>query len=250
MIFLEILFIVSLIECLIAWVWFIILGFRANKTWGFSIVFLTPITPFMFALRFTRKARKAIYCYVISLIALVILNSYIVYSRVNFYENIWQEITAKAMQVATIEVPSLFDFRDLFSNNTVEALAPKVKARPVLTRSAVIQKKAYHVPIKRAKPKPYSYYKKIKPSSDYKKTKRHLDTKKLTPKKRGYQAVSIGVLTQYINKKIMITTTRVQHKGRLISVTESTVLIKKRVSSGFVTMPIKKNKIKHVKIYL
>ncbi|MCK5871356.1 MAG: hypothetical protein KAG26_00900 [Methylococcales bacterium] len=232
MIFLEILFIVSLIECLITWVWFIILGFQANKVWGFSIVFLSPVTPFMFALRFARKARKAIYYYVITLIFFVSLNTYIYYDGNYFYENSWQKITKLATQITTVEIASLFDFNGLFETDTTEVLVPEIKTRPVLMRSAVIEKKARSIPTKKSEPKPYSYY------------------KKPTPNKQSYQVISVEALAPYMNKKIIITTSVVQHKGRLVSVTASTVLIKKQTSGGSVTMPIKKNKIKQIKIYL
>ncbi|MCK4493756.1 MAG: hypothetical protein KAU26_06850 [Methylococcales bacterium] len=232
MIFLEILFIVSLIELLITWIWFIILGFRANKVWGFSIVFLFPIMPFIFSLRFARKARKAIYYYVIALVVFVSLNTYIFYGNVTFYENIWQKITILATQVTAVEIEPSFDFNGIFEHYVTEAPAPERKVQRLVARPIKVKKKVYQAPVKHAEPKPSSYY------------------KKPTPKKPAYQIISIGVLAYYFNKKIIITTSVVQHKGRLISVTASTVFIKKHVSGGFVSMAIKKNKIKQIKIYL
>lgn len=236
MIFLEILFVVSLIEFVITWVWFIILGFRANKIWGLSIVFLSPITPFMFASRFARKARKAIYYYVITLVVFVSVNTYINNTNVRFYKNLWQKITVLSTQITTVKIEPSFNFDGIFATNTTDE-TPEIKIKPVITKSRKVKKKSYYAPAKKTEPKPYSYYKKAKP-------------KKSTPKKQGYQVVSIGSLEQYINKKIIITTSTVQHKGRLISVTASRVLIKKQASGGSVTMPLKKNKIKQIKIYL
>ena len=54
----------------------------------------------------------------------------------------------------------------------------------------------------------------------------------------------------YVNKNIIATTSRKKHKGKLLSVTSSVLLIKKRSSGGSVSMPIKKSKIIKTEVYL
>ena len=234
--FLEILFVVSFIELLITWVWFLILGFRANKTWGFLVLLLFPITPFMFASRFPRKARKAIYYYVVTLIFFGLMTSYIYFYKPKFYDRFWG-ILDTIKEITRIDSKKTqLNFDELFSTNDNTQDASKLQAiSPSKTKSVTVKKVIRHKSIEKPLPKakPYAYYR-----------------AKRKAKKQGYKTVSMNDLTQYINKKVIVSTPLVQHKGRLLSVTSSTIRVKKQASGGSVTMPIKKNKITHFKVYL
>jgi hypothetical protein len=235
---------VSLIELLITWIWFLILGFRASKTWGISILLFFPITPFMFAFRFTRKARKAIHYYGVTLIFFSIINAYIIFFKPNFYENSSATLT-QINEIATrIQQTTSVNFGEFFSTITDETgeneeeidirILPPIKS-PAMKKVTPRPVRQVLFPIA----KPYSYYKK-KPSKTIPKPK----------KQPRYKTVSIHEIGHYMTKKVLITTSVIQHKGRLISVTSSTVSIQKQTSGGSVTMPIQKNKIKHIKVYL
>ncbi len=212
---LEILFILCFIGNLITWVWFIILGFRANKLWGFSIVFLSPVTPFMFASRFARKARKAIYYYIIALFASISLTLYIHFFTVDFYRNFLEKITPEKVEVvAKKPEPELI--------SPIEEEKPKENLKSELEIKTPVTEN-----IKPVQPKP--------------------DKK---PKRRHYKEVNINSIHLYVNKNIIATTSRTKHKGKLLSATPSALLIKKRASGGSVSMPIEKSKIIKIEVYL
>ncbi len=205
--FLEILFIISLVSILITWIWFIVLGFRANKAWGFSIVFLSPIAPFMFASRFARKARQAVYYYMITLLIFISCVVYIHFSTVNFYKSLLEKITESPAEVIIEKTPPIININEPLTQEN-----QKVNLEI---------KEPIQAPVK------------IKPQ----------------PKKHSYKQVSIGSIHIYINKRIIITTSRTKHKGKLLSITPSSLSIRKRSAGGSVTMPIKKNKIIKLEVY-
>jgi hypothetical protein len=209
--FLELLFIISISTLFISWSWFIILGFRANKFWGFSIIFLSPITPIMFASRFARKARRAIYYYTLTLVSFIFLNLYIQLATVDFYKKFLEKISQQTVELVNNQ-----------PTTPIENIPPEeYQSLKASTINA-----------------PTSKQPKTKPKSNN------------TPKKHGYKIVNINLIHHYINKKVMITTAIKKHNGRLNSTTASTVLIKKRLAKGSVTMPIKKSKIIKIEVYL
>ena len=218
---LETLFITCFIASFITWVWFIFLGFRANNIWGFSIVFLSPVTPFMFASRFARKARRAIYYYIITLFALISLIIYIHFFTIDFYSNFLEKINSEEVEVV-IEKPK----PEITTN--VEEIIPKENLEPNSEiKVPVIEETVEVKPQLKPKPK--------------------LDKK---PKRRSYKEVNINTIHLYINKNIIATTSRTKHKGKLLSVDSSALMIKKRSAGGSVRMPIKKNKIIKTEVYL
>ncbi len=215
--FLEILFIACFTGGFITWAWFIILGFRANNIWGFSIVFLSPVSPFMFASRFARKARRAIYYYIIALFMLLSLTLYIHFFTLDFYTNFLEKIKPEDIEVV-IEKPE----PEIITN--VEEIIPKenLESNPEI-KVPIIEEVV-----------------EIKPQLK-------LDKK---PKRRSYKEVNINTIHLYINKNIIATTSRTKHKGKLLSVDSSALMIKKRSKGGSVSMPIKKNKIIKTEVYL
>lgn len=217
---LEILFIVCLVGNFITWVWFIILGFRANNIWGGAIVFLSPIAPFMFASRFARKARKAIYYYIIALFLLISLMGYIHFFTIDFYSNFLEKIHPEEVEVI-VEEPKLEIIRAIEEKvQPQENLEPHHEIPPPIIEETV----------------------EIKPQ-----LKPKLDKK---PKRRRYKEVNINTIHLYINKNIIATTSITKHKGKLLSVNSSVLIIKKRSTGGSVTMPIKKTKIIKTEVYL
>ena len=219
---LEILFIVCLIGNFITWVWFIILGFRANNIWGISIVFLSPVSPFMFASRFARKARRAIYYYIIALFILISLMGYIHFSTIDFYSNFLEKIHPEEVEVI-VEEPKL---------EIIRAIEEKVQPQENIEPHHEIKSPIIEETVE------------IKPQS---KPKPKLDKK---PKRRRYKEVNINTIHLYINKNIIATTSITKHKGKLLSINSSVLMIKKRSTGGSVTMPIKKTKIIKFEVYL
>lgn len=230
--FLEILFIISIIELLITWVWFIILGFRANKIWGFSIIFLSPISPFMFASRFARKARQAIYYYVVSLAIFIMLLFYIQFFTLDFYTNFLKKIIPEpdpiVITVEEVDIkppvtkPSEIDIEVIENSipETVDTEDPVTDEAPV-PEVPVIEK---------VEPEVKPVIKK--------------------PKKRSYKPVNLKDIQKYVYKKVIVYTSRKKHKGKLMSVTSSNLVIRKRVGGGKASMPIKRSKIIKVEVYL
>jgi hypothetical protein len=214
---LEILFIACFTASFITWVWFIFLGFRANKIWGFSIVFLSPVAPFMFASRFARKARRAIYYYIITLFVFVSLTVYIYFFTIDFYTNFLEKIKSEEVVIEKLEYEII---------TSVEEIRPKENLAPNLEKKVPIVEETVGI-----KPRP-------KPELDKK------------PKRRSYKEVNINMIHLYINKNIIATTSRTKHKGKLLSVDSSVLMIKKRSAGGSVTMPIKKIKIIKTEVYL
>lgn len=223
--FLEILFSLNIIAILIVWVWFIILGFRANKAWGFSIIFLTPVTPFMFASRFARKARRAIYYHVIAWFIVVCLGVYIQFFTVNFYRTFFWKLAPESLvvlinePVEEIKTPVVEnqeidpEIIEDVSDETVEEFVVDETIEEPVADEAVVESK---------------------PKST----------------KRSYQMVSIQDVRLYVGKKVIVSTAYKKHKGRLSAVTASSVVIKKYIAGGSTSMPIKKNKIIKVEVYL
>ena len=214
---LEIFFIACFTASLITWSWFIVLGFRANNIWGVSIVFLSPITPFMFASRFARKARKAIYYYIISLFTLISLMLYINFFTIDFYTNFLEKIKPEEIKVV-VETPEPIII------TSVEEIIPKENLKPTPEIPPPTIEKTIEI-----KPK-------TKPDKK--------------PKRHRYKEVNINTIHLYINKSIIATTSRTQHKGKLLSVTSSALMIKKRIAGGSASLPIQKHKIIKTEVYL
>ncbi len=209
--FLEILFIVGIIAVLITWGWFVILGFRANLAWGVSIIFLSPVTPFMFASRFARKARKAIYYYTISLLFLSLIAGYIQFATVDFY--------------------TLF-FKKFIPDEPVIVLPekkPEVET-PQEIEVEIIEEPEIEEPVE------------VVPES--------AEVKPEKPKKRSYKVVNMQDMRLYIGKRVIVSTSTKKHKGKLLKATSSELVVRKRMSGGSTSMPIKKNKIRKVEVYL
>ncbi|MDQ7090890.1 MAG: hypothetical protein Q9M50_09615 [Methylococcales bacterium] len=226
--FLEILFTLSSLAMFITWGWFMMLGFRANKAWGLSIIFLSPIAPFMFASRFARKARRAIYYYMITLFAFILLTAYIHFSTINFYRNLLGKIGQESIvenqyETQTAEIEQVLPQEDQINSPDINKEILR-KEPPTIEASPVIEERII-LPAVKTEPR-----------------------KK--PKRRGYKPVQLNSIHQYLNKRIIITTAIKTHKGKLSSVTALTLLIKKRSSSGSVVMPIKKSKIIKIEVYL
>lgn len=213
--FLEILFITCFIANFITWAWFVFLGFRANNIWGISVVFLSPVAPFMFASRFARKARRAIYYYIITVSIFVSLIVYIHFFTIDFYTNFWEKIKSEAI---VIEEPK----PEIITN--VKEILPKKDLDANLEIKVPMEEETVEV---KPQPKP--------------------DKK---PKRRHYKEVNMSSISLYIKKNIIVTTSRTKHKGKLLSVDSSVLLIKKRSSGGSVSMPIKKSKIIKIEVYL
>lgn len=211
---LDMLFTISIIPLLVTWGWFIILGFQANKVWGFSIIFLSPVTPFMFASRFARKARGVFYYYIASIVIFVVATLYIQFVSVDFYPNLLKKITFEEIVTIDNKVESdttVFSTDEVDETDETEdevTLEPEITEEIVETAPEVI--------------------KKSKPS---------------------YKPINIGEAHRYLDKKIIIYTSIKKHKGRLMSVTGSELVVKKFIGRGKVLMPIEKSKIVKVEIY-
>ncbi|NOQ35667.1 MAG: hypothetical protein GQ569_07195 [Methylococcaceae bacterium] len=237
--FLEILFIINLVAISILWVWFIILGFRANKLWGLSIVFLNPVTPFMFASRFARKARRAIYYHVVVWVVFAIFAAYIQFATVDFYKTFLFKVAPESLVILIDKTkvvkdisPSITDTQEvdvkIIDDSVIDdsVIDDEVIEIPIIdnevTEEPVIEDPIIEKPIE------------IKPKS----------------KKRSYKVVNMQDMRLYIGKKVKVSTSTKKHKGKLSSVTKSSLVIKKRLSGGSTLMPIKKNKIIKIEVYL
>jgi hypothetical protein len=73
-----------------------------------------------------------------------------------------------------------------------------------------------------------------------------------TPPKppRRYKVVNIEEIGAYIGKKVIISTSTVQHQGKLLSANSGRLEIKKSLSGGSLIMSVPKGKIKKVEVYL
>ncbi len=211
---LEILFILSIITIVITWIWFVILGFKANKNWGFGILLNPLITPFIFTVRFTRKSRKIIYYYVASLLFFIGLQIYIYTATTNFYFDFANTISS-IFQVETsdsepIEVEAINPDVSIIESKETINLDPVVKAPKII------------------KPKVKTLPK---------------------PKTRSYKTVKLGTASNYLYKKIIITTAHKKHKGILYSSNNNELKIKQKIQGGTIIMGIKRSKILSVKVY-
>ena len=90
---LEIVFIVNVIALLAFWGWFVFVGFNTSRGWGLGLVFLFPLSPFMFAYRFERKTRKIIYYFAASLLVFAALNSWIYFATIDFFPTFTHKFT-------------------------------------------------------------------------------------------------------------------------------------------------------------
>lgn len=211
---LEILFIISSLGLLVMWGWFVRLGFQANRSWGCSILFLFPISPFLFAYRFERKTRKIIYYFILSLLFFSGVTAYAIAFRPDFFPNLAHKLIA-----LTPTFPA---------KTKIEPVKPLEEPKPVAETEVI------------AEPEPEV----IEPVAPVKVEKRH------TIRQKHYEVVSVSSLGSYIGKKVRLTTSNVVHEGHLVSVSGGQVEIKKGGFGASATMPISKNKISKVEVYL
>ena len=227
---LEILFIIGIVELLIIWVWFIIMGFQANKAWGFSMIFFSPITPFMYASRFARKARRAIYYYVVSLVALISLVLYIHFATIDFYTTfltklIPKEIITSTTPATNTEIP----------NNDQREIEVEIIGSTDHIEDEDENETDTETDIN---------------TETNTENETEQPEEKYKPQKRSYKVVDMKDMRLYLGKKVIITTSTKRHSGYLNSATSSALIIRKRLGGGSTTMPIKKNKIQKVEVYL
>lgn len=211
---LEILFILSIIAIVITWIWFVILGFKANKNWGFGILFNPLITPFIFTVRFTRKSRKIIYYYAASLLFFIGLQIYIYTATTNFYVDFINKIT----NLFQVETNNSKPFEVETINSDVSIIEPEeeISLDPVIKAPKII------------KPEVKTLQK---------------------PKTRSYKTVKLATASNYLYKKIIITTANKKHKGILYSASNNELKIKQKIQGGTIIMGIKRSKILTVKVY-
>ena len=211
---LEIVLMLSSIAILITWVWFIVLGFKANKLWGFSLIFLFPISPFMFANRFGRKSRRIIYYYILSLLMMSGVQVYIHFATVEFYPNLADKLINLFPEKQPEPEAVIEDSVENLKEIEIEIIEPVEETTETV--------EIIELPEPPPKPKP----------------------------KRSYKVVNINDMKQYIGKRIIITTTRKPRKGTLVSVGSGKLKIRERRSSGSSIMGISQHKILKVEVYL
>jgi hypothetical protein len=214
---LEIFFILSTLGLATVWGRFVLVGFQTSRFWGLLLLFCFPISAFIFVYRFERKTRKLIYHFIISLVLFLALTIYALTFRVDFFK--------------TLATHS----RDLLPTfSTPERVAEKKPQRPPAKPTPITPPVVIAVPKVDAPPAEIAVPEQPKPK----------------PKQHGYQSVSLDALTNYVGKKVRITTATVVHEGRLLSVQNGQVEIKKLLSGGSVTMTVNKSSILQVKVYL
>lgn len=210
----EILFMTSVLTVLIVWIWFVVLGFRTSRGWGAALIFLFPVSPFLFAYRFERKTRHTIYYLIGSLVFFALIMGYI--------------------QFATS-----VDFFDKFADKIVNAM-------PKLDSSTEPKVKNLNLPPPAYIPPPLPDTPEVKPELP----PTVVETPKPSVASHGYKTIDIGSIGSYIGKKVVVTTSSVQHRGKLTSVDGAQIEIKKEIAGGTTIMPIKKSKITKIEVYL
>lgn len=207
----EIIFTISTISLLVTWGWFILLGFRTSRIWGAGLIFLFPISPFMFAYRFERKTRQAISYFIGTLAFFILLMLYIYFTDVEFFSTFSQkiskslprlELSFKSKKVKPLNLPPPTPIpppRTVVPEQTTETI---IKAPPVSAPS------------------------------------------------RRYKTIDIGSAQNYVGKNVIITTAIVEHRGKLTSVDNTQIEIRKQMEGGSILMGIKKSKIEKLEVYL
>jgi len=213
---LEILFIISSLGLIVMWGWFVRLGFQANRSWGCSILFLFPISPFAFAYRFERKTRKIIYYFILSLLFFAGVTAYAIAFRPDFFPNLAHKLVSLAPTFPTKSSPEPV------------AVKPIEQPKPVAETEVI------------AEPTPEV----IAPIVPAVEEKRHF------ARQKHYEEISLTSLADYIGKKVRLTTANVVHEGRLISISGGQVEIKKGGGGASATLPISKSKISKAEVYL
>ena len=214
---LEIFFILSTLGLVTVWGRLVLVGFQTSRFWGLLLLFCFPISAFIFVYRFERKTRKLLYHFIISLVLFLALTIYALTFRVNFFTTF---ATHSRHLLPTFSTPE----------PVAEKKPPPLPAKPApITPPVVIETPKVDAP----------------PAETA-----VVEKPELTKKQHGYQTVSLDELTNYVGKKVRVTTATVVHEGRLLSVQNGQVEIKKLLSGGSVTMTVNKSNILQVKVYL
>lgn len=213
----EILFILSLITLLVVWGWFVILGFRISRGWGIGLIFLFPISPCMFVYRFERKTRQIVYPFIGSLLFFIGMVIYIHVAAVGFYSTLYTKISNA---IPKIEFSTKVKTRSL-------NLPPPT---PIPESPETLDNEEVEVQVNEPV------------------IKKTVATPPKPP--RRYKVVNIEEIGAYIGKKVIISTSTVQHQGKLLSANSGRLEIKKSFSGGFMIRSFQKGEIKKVEVYL
>lgn len=207
----EIILITSVLLLLMIWVWFIVLGFRTSRAWGAALIFLFPASPFLFAYRFERKTRQAIYYFGGSLAIFVSVLLYINFATsVDFYDHFWPKLekmmpsigsSNKSTDVKQLNLPPPTPIPEAREPAHVETVTA-----PIITD--------------------------------------------LPEKPHQFRDIDIGTVSNYIGNKVIITTSSTEKEGRLISVDASQVEIKLKIGGGSAQLKIPKSRIKKIQVYM
>jgi hypothetical protein len=213
---LEIIFTLSGLILLGMWGWFIALAFSTSRLWGLWLIIFFPFSPLMFAYRFERKTRKIIYYFLASLLLFVVVNGYIFFTTIDFFDSFGHKISKV--------LPKIEHTKDTASVEKNKKLRLP-KPTPIPPPRAVVPEESSEeeddaTPVFRAK------------------------------STHHYKAVETNSLQNYIGKEVIITTAFVEHRGKLKSVSGSQIEIKKSLNGGTTVMGVQKSKIEKAEVYL
>jgi hypothetical protein len=210
----EIIFTISVIVLLGMWGWFIVLGFRTSRLWGAGLIFLFPVSPFMFAYRFERKTRQSIYYFTGSLLFFVLVILYIKFATLDFFDTFSHKI-AKVLPSIEYSVKSKPKTKNLILPKPTP-IPPPLSKTPEQHETEVITKAPTPLPTTSSR----------------------------------YKTIDISSIKNYLGKNVIITTAFVVHRGKLTSADGAQIEIKKDIAGGSTIMPIKKSKIEKIEVYL
>jgi hypothetical protein len=168
----------------------------------------------MFAYRFERKSRQAIYYFTGCLFVFIALIAYIPFGTIDFYPTLLGKLSKSVPQM----------------NFSIDSEPEKKRNLPAPT---------YIPPPLEAEPE----------TKQVSSTPVIIKAKPSDSQKHHKQIIDMGSIGNYIGKNVIITmTTTVVHEGRLTSVDRAEIFIKKTQRGGSVIMPLKKSNISKIEV--
>ncbi len=263
----------------VALIWLVVLAFRRRVWWGLGVMFLSPITAVIFAVKYWDEVKKPFLIYITSLVSSIAIGLYVftawggwqmVKSSKHVAEGIWQETLTEedAVQFMKSGMDFLENSAASEKDKQIVALQRKIldafQSEPtdnerfelnqdflnLLKRSDLTEEERQQLEELRLSL--------LEQSDLSEKGRQQLDEIRgnivrhdleASPSEVRFKTISLAQARDYIGSPVLLTyRDGVEQKCRLIGISGNTLQFKRRISGGSISFDYKDDEIQSIKV--
>jgi hypothetical protein len=263
----------------VALIWLVVLAFRRRIWWGLGVMFLSPITAIIFAVKYWDEVKKPFLIYIISLVSSIAIGLYLftawggwqmVKSSKNVAEGIWQETLTEedAMQFMKSGMDFLENSAASEKDKQIVALQRKIldmfQSEPtdnerfelnqdflnLLKRSDLTEEEKQQLEELRLSLLVQSDLSE-KGQQKLEEIRGKIERQDLEtdPKTLQFKAIQLAQAKEYIGRPVLLTgRDGVEKECRLIGVSGSTFQFQRRIGGGSISFDFRDDEIQSLKV--